>query len=222
MVASKTLTLMMKLLTKKIVFGHTNNFKDSKSDLTLNFLNSEDITVEGSNLIFHANKYELHVDDQSLHLDKRIECCLSKNYGFSDENQINETLNDVSSKFSMNFYKNIYKIIEKDTTGFFNQLENDCAKIDEVYIFGHSINDLDKPYYKKIIEILKYGGRFDSIKWNVSHYINSEKYDNKKDLEAELRTLKIMNYRFIKVKRLPKIVILLNSLIKSIINKIFK
>lgn len=62
-------------------------------------------------------------------------------------------------------YKPVNEIIERNQD-FFNQLSD----FEEIYVLGHSLNEIDLPYFKLIRE--KVGG---GITWNVSYYCDEER-----------------------------------------------
>ena len=70
-----------------------------------------------------------------------------------------------ASKLLLNeFYKDTTAIIEANFN-FFNELKG----INEIYVLGHSINDIDLPYFGHIMKIVGY-----NVKWIVSYYRDDE------------------------------------------------
>lgn len=72
--------------------------------------------------------------------------------------------NNVNSYFAAS-YKNTKKII-KDNEGYFEKLNS----IKEIYILGHSLSDVDIPYFERIASIVK-----PDCYWYVSYYSEFEK-----------------------------------------------
>lgn len=62
------------------------------------------------------------------------------------------------------FYKDTAEIIEWHT-GFFDNLSD----IDEIIVLGHSLNDIDMPYFDRVSKAVK-----SSVKWTVSYYSSEE------------------------------------------------
>lgn len=71
---------------------------------------------------------------------------------------------EISRYYSATF-KGTSKIIE-DNNNFFSRLTN----IDEIYILGHSLSDVDLPYFKKLRESVD-----PNAKWTVSFYSSHQK-----------------------------------------------
>lgn len=105
-----------------------------------------------------------------------------KEYDLSNDDAINKTFSDIDCKYENIFTKRCSNIIEKDEIGFFYYLKNNAATINEVVVLGHSLSNVDKPYFKKILEILKV--KCDPVKWTVSCYGN-----NKSTLKNNLRLI---------------------------------
>lgn len=68
-------------------------------------------------------------------------------------------------KYFFKNYKPTKTIIELNQS-FFTDLES----INEIYILGHSLSEVDLPYFRKIVESVSH-----STKWLVSYLYNSEK-----------------------------------------------
>lgn len=69
-------------------------------------------------------------------------------------------------------YKNTKEIISENET-FFNKLSG----IDEVFVFGHSLTEVDILYFKEIRKLVN-----SSCKWTVSYLDNNEKESHKETL----------------------------------------
>lgn len=69
-------------------------------------------------------------------------------------------------------YKNTRAIISENEA-FFKKL----SVVDEVFVFGHSLADVDIPYFKEIIKIVN-----SNSKWTVSYYSDTEEESHKKTL----------------------------------------
>lgn len=87
------------------------------------------------------------------------------------------------------FYKNTKAIIEKNSI-FFSSLKH----INEVIILGHSLNNIDLPYYTYLAQKVK-----TETKWSISWHNNNEKYNMK---EALIRANIRKNLSFIKIEDL--------------------
>lgn len=175
----------------KIIFGHTNNFKNGDYTMDIfdeDILNDNDFTIKENTPNINNNKAKYNEENEALEFSEDFEYCLSKNYDQSGNLFNDDILNKSSSKFSTEFFKNTNKIIKDDELGFFKKLEKIANSVDEIYILGHSINDIDEPYYRKIIKILKSNDNFSSIKWYVSHYIGSNG-DNQDELSKNLNLI---------------------------------
>lgn len=105
-----------------------------------------------------------------------------KNFDVSNVDSINNSLSEADYNFENIFTKRCQKIIKEDTTGFFESLKNNANSIDEIVILGHSLSNVDKPYFIKMLDILKDNGK--SINWIVSYYKN-----NKSTLENNLKMI---------------------------------
>lgn len=69
----------------------------------------------------------------------------------------------------MSYFKTSYKStseIIKDNVASFGQF----SKVNKIIVLGHSISEVDQPYFRKIIEILQ--GR--TVTWTVTYYSDSE------------------------------------------------
>ncbi|MFJ1366671.1 bacteriophage abortive infection AbiH family protein [Capnocytophaga canimorsus] len=78
---------------------------------------------------------------------------------------------DATKKLFNNTRKDVDSYIKKEN-GFFNSLSD----IEEIYVIGHSLNDIDAPYFKEIIS------KVPNAKWTVFYYIQKEKQDFKNKL----------------------------------------
>ncbi|MDL2303556.1 bacteriophage abortive infection AbiH family protein [Dysgonomonas sp. OttesenSCG-928-D17] len=78
-----------------------------------------------------------------------------------------------ASKIIFNqFHKDVTAVI-KENCNFFNSLKD----IDEVIVLGHSLNDIDLPYYSYLVQKIKADAT-----WSISWYDNKEKTDMEKAL----------------------------------------
>ncbi len=67
------------------------------------------------------------------------------------------------------YFEKTFKDTEKvilDHDDFFNKLK----EIENVYVIGHSLSDVDQPYFLKILECLN----INSVRWKVSYFNNIE------------------------------------------------
>jgi len=68
-----------------------------------------------------------------------------------------------------NFFSKIYKdcnTVIQNNISFFQQLKS----ITEIYIFGHSLSEVDRPYFIKIVQSVK----LKDVHWIISYYGNDE------------------------------------------------
>jgi hypothetical protein len=86
-----------------------------------------------------------------------------------DENDDWDYSYDTGKETIMRYYRDTFKhtdeIINNYST-FFNKI----GKFDEIHILGHSLSNVDLPYFKEIIKYSK-----PDTKWSVSYYDRSEK-----------------------------------------------
>ena len=107
------------------------------------------------NLIFgHNSNIELDMNDPDSYLG-----------------DFTEALDSAKSLY-FTLKKNTQKIIE-DNIDFFNNMRT----VSEIIILGHSINEIDLPYFKKIYDIVD-----QSIIWRVSYLKDNEKSTHKQTL----------------------------------------
>ncbi len=97
-----------------------------------------------------------------------------------------ECLEEVNGYFLSSF-KNTEKIIEENSQYFRN-----IHDIKEIFIFGHSMSDVDMPYFEKISRVIK-----SDVNWFVSYYDKNEK----EEIEFALKHLNISSefYQLIKL-----------------------
>ncbi len=108
-----------------------------------------------------------------------------KEYDSSSEDGVNEALSNADSNFETIFTKRCSSIVKKDETCFFEMLNEKSQDINEIIILGHSLADVDKYYFRKIIEILN-----NSPKYFISYYYDKKTgCDNKKDLLDNLKMI---------------------------------
>lgn len=66
-----------------------------------------------------------------------------------------------------------YDKLLKDSASFirtFNSFFDKLANVDEIFIYGHSLNEIDMPYFEKIKSIVS-----DAAKWNIYYFKESDK-----------------------------------------------
>lgn len=107
-----------------------------------------------------------HIESDELiighNIDLKVETELDK-YGDSNRVMISDS-EAVSKSIIYNFKKPVEKLIETHKE-FFNSVKS--FKI--IYVFGHSLNEIDQPYFAEIIKNQK------AQKWKVSYYSETEK-----------------------------------------------
>ena len=89
----------------------------------------------------------------------------------------------------VNFYQRTYKNVDRAMAhhaAFFKKLKN----LDEILVIGHSVNQIDMPYYIKI------HNDNPNVTWNVYYYRESEKTE----MESALKGIGITNLNMIPVK----------------------
>lgn len=154
-----------------IVLGH-------KFDLICKTNEGEDIPVE--NIYFQSD------DGTKISFD---EVSGFKEFDCSNNKIINESLSESDFAYEEIFTKRTSKIINDDKCNFFNDLRINAAKITDIYVLGHSLSDVDSPYLKEIVNIIK-SKKTDFPKWHLSYYFNSEKNsDNKDELTEKLKKI---------------------------------
>ncbi|XYB84410.1 bacteriophage abortive infection AbiH family protein [Vibrio parahaemolyticus] len=159
--------------SKFISFNYTNTLEKLYS------VNKKDI------LYIHGNIYD---DNEDIILGHGVEPCdidfgnyISNidNNGVFVENAwldcesdfINIAYNEGAAtleQYYLSSFKNTEKILV-DNEKFFDSLFN----IEEVYVLGHSLSDVDLPYFYRLVKILPR-----STKWIVSYYTEEEKIAN--------------------------------------------
>jgi hypothetical protein len=111
--------------------------------------------------------------------------CHNPIYGHNMQNPINYTgeinglIHDIEDQIIYYFEsnkKNVRRIIENNKSFFYS-----LSKINSVHIIGHSLNDIDLPYFEEISNHLK-----DNAKWYVTFY-------NKEDYNHHLNQLSAIN-----------------------------
>jgi len=91
-----------------------------------------------------------------------------------DSNRTIFTDSENASKYPfIKFYKPVEEIIAKNSKAF-----ESLTKIENIIVVGHSLNQIDIPYFKKI------SFQSPNAKWNVSYYLDNEK---EKHLETLLQ-----------------------------------
>lgn len=73
--------------------------------------------------------------------------------------------NDIIDKYFEKTYKPTAKIIE-DNQIFFSELNN----IEEIYVLGHSMSEVDFPYFQNIVNAID----SKNVRWKISYYDNEE------------------------------------------------
>ena len=106
-------------------------------------------------------------------------------FGRINYDSVVKSLSKIEKKYAEIFDKNCEDIIDEDKTCFFSVLNDKKGEIDEIYVLGHSIEDVDIDYFRKIIEILG-----DKQKWYISDY-NNDFVDKKSRLLRVNPNLKV-------------------------------
>lgn len=141
----------------------------------------------GEELIFgHGKKSEDFNVKEALYGDENA--FLSKDeYGNFESSEIGH------EKFAENevlaFYDKMRKPTEEviqNNSGFFNSL----STIEEVVVLGHSYNEIDLPYFRKIAESIN-----DDAKWVLCYYSDEDKENAKKLMEEIKVTEDLQEYK---------------------------
>ena len=145
-----------------------NSFVDEDIFLNFNYTN----TIE---LIYGlCNVYHIHGDIEECNriseASNNSDIVLGHKYKKSTLRKsfyedVNNSIKRIEKEYSELFDKNCDDIIEEDKTSFFSLLDEEKNNIEEVYVLGHSIEDVDIDYFSKIIEVLG-----DDVKWIVSDF----------------------------------------------------
>ncbi|MCH4896472.1 hypothetical protein E0494_07150 [Marinilabiliaceae bacterium JC040] len=135
--------------------------------ITFNYtLTLEEVYYIPKNEIWHIHG---SINDNDLifgHKEKeKIEYSYSDETGMpSNEQEMDEDLNRSAKLPLVKFRKKTDEIIKQNNVKFnkYNDLEN-------IYVLGHSLSDVDLPYFRLLYELNK------NAKWNVSFYTEKEK-----------------------------------------------
>jgi hypothetical protein len=140
-----------------------------KLDKTANFLTFnytrllEDYYNISDQQILHLHG---HIESDELiighNIDLEVETELDK-YGDSNRTMLSDS-EAISKSIIYNFRKPVEKLI-KAHQEFFNSVES----FEIIYVFGHSLNEIDQPYFAEIIKKQK------AKKWKVSYHNETEK-----------------------------------------------
>jgi len=108
-------------------------------------------------------------------------------YMSDQHNPIYDDCVSAVNKYFLSSFKDTKNIIKENSAYF-----NDLYKIKEVFIYGHSMSDVDMPYFEKIASTVKSG-----CHWCISYYDENEK----EELEYTLEYLNISSefYQLIKL-----------------------
>ena len=132
----------------ELIIGHSWDYDVTSNPLEGRFIKTPDDevldTLEGVIIEESKAKHILQQSDSSEY-NKRI---------------FNEFRNEIISPLQ----KNCTDIIE--SSGFFNELEN--LKIKDIYVLGHSLSDVDMPYFEEIVS------RVDNLNWIISYYYKND------------------------------------------------
>lgn len=109
-----------------------------------------------------------------------------------DSNRTMFTDSENASKSLLYSFKKPTEKIIKENCDFFISL----SKIDTIYILGHSINDIDLPYFEQINKVVK-----QNTNWTISYYND----DEPEKMRNALKNIGIVsNISFIKLKDLSR------------------
>lgn len=160
----------LELNHKKIAFEAEAIFLNFNYTLTL-----EKVYKIPSENIFHIHG-DLENNQSSLifgHNEELIEIPEINENGDSNRTMFTDSENTAKYPFYA-FQKPVNEIIS-DNKNFFESLRN----IEQVVIWGHSLNKIDIPYFEEIIRQTN-----DSINWKVGFYYEREKETHLKTLQA--------------------------------------
>lgn len=139
-----------------------------------------------------------HSTDPELFVDEKIEAIPPKDASEKTLKQWNEYMSDqhnpiyddcvrTVNNYFLNSFKNTNSIIKKNSDYF-----SDLSDIKEVFIYGHSVSDVDMEYIENIASTVK-----SNCHWFVSYYDQNEK----EEIQFTLKHLNISSefYQLIKL-----------------------
>ncbi|EGQ8479470.1 hypothetical protein GTP37_15160 [Vibrio parahaemolyticus] len=151
---TSTLEKLYSVNAKDILYIHGNIYKESEEIILGHGVNPSEIEF---------GNYTSNMDDSGLFVENGWLSCES-DLTMMAYNEGANTLMD----YYVSSFKNTEKILDENED-FFNSLYD----IEEVYVLGHSLSDVDSPYFIRLVK-----GLPSSAKWYVSYYFEDEKLGN--------------------------------------------
>lgn len=198
--ASSIQTKGIKELTSKIKgFDEDEDNEDLFLTFNYNFLLEESYNVDNSQIchihnsiddeliLGHGNKLKLEeFENESDYLNK-------KRYDENGEGNY-ETIEELEERLSCEENLKYYEITYKDTESIIashKEFFKGLTKIKNIYVIGHSLGDVDLPYFKEILRNIS-----SETKWFIYYFSDNEKrlfQDIAEKLNIKLENLTILH-----------------------------
>lgn len=198
--ASSIQTKGIKELTSKIKgFDEDEDNEDLFLTFNYNFLLEESYNVDNSQIchihnsiddeliLGHGNKLKLEeFENESDYLNK-------KRYDENGEENY-ETIEELEERLSCEENLKYYEITYKDTESIIashKEFFKGLTKIKNIYVIGHSLGDVDLPYFKEILRNIS-----SETKWFIYYFSDNEKrlfQDIAEKLNIKLENLTILH-----------------------------
>lgn len=169
----------IKKLTSKIKsFDEDENNDDLFLTFNYNFLLEESYNIDNSQIchihnsigdkliLGHGNKLKLEEFENELDL-------LDKKRYDEDGKKNDETIEELEERLSCEENLKYYEITYKDTESIIashKEFFKGLAKVENIYVIGHSLGDVDLPYFSEILKNIP-----SKAKWFIHYYSDKEK-----------------------------------------------
>jgi hypothetical protein len=168
-----------------LTFNYTNVLESVYNIKTQNILYIHGKANRGDKLITgHSNK------DFTIYKKPVFNSPEEEDEYYGEQDFREQQANDIIKNYFKRTYKNVKAIIEHNES-YFKQFKG----IQKVYVLGHSISEIDIPYFK---EVKKYVDT--NCKWYVSYYTENEISVMRNNLNG----LGITNIQFIELNQLKR------------------
>lgn len=144
-----------------LIIGHNNNKRINELEEELNYYTTR------NKIILNQEKIDKGIEEFEEYVEEE-----ETNKEFNERIKAEELL-----KFYKKTYKNTSFYIEKN-----NYFFNNISKVDEILVIGHSLNEIDMPYFRYIFSNTK-----NKVKWKIYSYPNKEEV--KKELKKKILDL---------------------------------